>query len=111
MFWFRSNQDISLLVDALAACLFSSKLESVYRYWALKQLLKVFSQVCDKKTRSATSTVILQIFLDLFDMMFFLLAIKTSSSKQLFCGDSQFMAMAYSSKKNTLFSMYVDCVL
>ena len=53
---YRSNQDISLLVDALAACLFSSKLESVYRYWALKQLLKVFSQVCDKKSiKNATA--------------------------------------------------------
>ena len=31
------------MVDALAACLFSSKLEPGHRFWALEQLLKVFS--------------------------------------------------------------------
>ena len=31
------------MTDALAACLFSSKLEPPYRFWALQQLLKVFS--------------------------------------------------------------------
>ena len=46
----RSNHDVALMVDALAACLFSSKLELSYRHWGLKQLLKVFSSVCDKKT-------------------------------------------------------------
>ena len=46
----RSNHDVALMVDALAACLFSSKLELSYRHWALKQLLKVFSSACDKKT-------------------------------------------------------------
>ena len=31
------------IIDALAACLFSSKLKPEHRFWALEQLLKVFS--------------------------------------------------------------------
>ena len=40
---FADDTGVLLMTDALAACLFSSKLESQYRYWALEQLLKVFA--------------------------------------------------------------------
>jgi WD40 repeat protein len=48
----RSSHELSRMVDALAACLFSSKLELANRFWALKQLLKVFSTICGKKKPS-----------------------------------------------------------
>jgi len=37
------------MTDALAACLFSSKLEPGYRFWALEQLLKMFSTTCKEQ--------------------------------------------------------------
>ena len=40
---FANDTGVLLMTDALAACLFSSKLESQYRFWALEQLLKVFA--------------------------------------------------------------------
>lgn len=40
---FADDTGVLLMTDALAACLFSSKLESQYRFWALEQLLKVFA--------------------------------------------------------------------
>ena len=44
----RSTHELAHMVDALASCLFSSKLKLEDRFWALKQLLKVFSRVCGK---------------------------------------------------------------
>lgn len=40
---FADDTGVLLMTDALAACLFSPKLESQYRFWALEQLLKVFA--------------------------------------------------------------------
>ncbi len=37
------------MTDALAACLFSSKLQPEYRFWALEQLLRVFSSSSKKE--------------------------------------------------------------
>ena len=40
---FADNTGVLLMTEALAACLFSPKLESNYRFWALEQLLRVFA--------------------------------------------------------------------
>ena len=40
---FTDNSGVLQMTDALAACLFSCKLEPEHRFWALEQLLKVFS--------------------------------------------------------------------
>ena len=45
----REDSGVLLMTDALAACLFSSKLESQYRFWALEQLLKVFTSSLRKE--------------------------------------------------------------
>ena len=37
------NSGVLNMTDALSACLFSSKLEPEHRFWALEQLLKMFS--------------------------------------------------------------------
>ena len=37
------------MTDALAACLFSSKLEPGYKFWALEQLLMMFSTTCKEQ--------------------------------------------------------------
>ena len=49
-----------LLVDALAACVLSSKLEACHRLWALKQLLKIFATCTQKSkyTSNAAATII-----------------------------------------------------
>ncbi len=39
-----NNSGMLQIIDALAACLFSSKLKPEHRFWALEQLLKVFSK-------------------------------------------------------------------
>ena len=46
---FANDTGVLLMTDALAACLFSSKLESQYRFWALEQLLKVFASSLRKE--------------------------------------------------------------
>lgn len=40
---FSDSTGVLQMTDALAACLFSSKLQPEHRFWALEQLLKVFS--------------------------------------------------------------------
>ena len=49
---FADDTGVLLMTDALAACLFSSKLESQYRFWALEQLLKVFAASSRRETTS-----------------------------------------------------------
>ena len=49
---FAEDTGVLLMTDALAACLFSSKLESQYRFWALEQLLKVFASSSRKDVSS-----------------------------------------------------------
>ena len=39
----ENNTAMLQMIDALAACLFSSKLQPEHRFWALEQLLKVFA--------------------------------------------------------------------
>ena len=39
----KSSAAVLQMIDALAACLFSSKLEAEHRFWALEQILKVFA--------------------------------------------------------------------
>lgn len=39
----NSSAAVLQMIDALAACLFSSKLEAEHRFWALEQILKVFA--------------------------------------------------------------------
>ena len=50
----ESGGNVAQMVDALAACLFSAKLEAAHRFWALKQLLKVFAQVLFKRQEHGT---------------------------------------------------------
>lgn len=50
----ESGGNVAQMVDALAACLFSAKLEAAHRFWALKQLLKVFAQVLFKRQEHST---------------------------------------------------------
>ena len=46
----NSSSAVLQMIDALAACLFSSKLEPEHRFWALEQILKVFAAtVSDEK--------------------------------------------------------------
>ncbi len=40
----ENNSGMLQIINALAACLFSSKLKPEHRFWALEQLLKVFSK-------------------------------------------------------------------
>ena len=49
---FADDTGVLLMTDALAACLFSPKLESNYRFWALEQLLKVFASSTRKDSSS-----------------------------------------------------------
>ena len=49
---FADDTGVLLMTDALAACLFSPKLESNYRFWALEQLLKVFASSTRKDISS-----------------------------------------------------------
>lgn len=44
------------VVDALAACLFSSKLQSSHRHWALEQLVKILA-VCSNVSTTSTADV------------------------------------------------------
>lgn len=44
------------MMDALAACLFSSKLEAEHRFWALEQLVKVFASTSFVVKRDPPST-------------------------------------------------------
>ena len=46
------------MIDALAACLFSSKLEPDHRFWALKQLMTIFSTTKPVLLRSESKSVI-----------------------------------------------------
>lgn len=50
---FSGDAGVLLMTDALAACLFSSKLESHYRFWALEQLLKVFATSSSSRDSTA----------------------------------------------------------
>lgn len=43
----NSGAAVLQMVDALAACLFSSRLEAKHRFWALEQILKVFAVTFD----------------------------------------------------------------
>ena len=43
----KSSAAVIQMVDALAACLFSSRLEAKHRFWALEQILKVFAVTFD----------------------------------------------------------------
>ena len=49
----KSSAAVLQMVDALAACLFSSRLETKHRFWALEQILKVFAVTFDSE-RSET---------------------------------------------------------
>ena len=49
---FADDTGVMLMTDALAACLFSPKLESNYRFWALEQLLRVFATSSRKEGTS-----------------------------------------------------------
>lgn len=46
----RSSAAVLQMIDALAACLFSSKLQAEHRFWALEQILKVFATTIDNET-------------------------------------------------------------
>ena len=50
----ESSAAILQMIDALAACLFSSKLEPEHRFWALEQILKVFATTVDNDRSEVT---------------------------------------------------------
>ncbi len=52
---YGNNTGALQMTDALAACLFSSKLQPEYRFWALEQLLKVFSASGKKESTEGIS--------------------------------------------------------
>lgn len=56
------SSNVAQMVDALAACLLSAKLETAHRFWALKQLLKVFAQVLFKRQEHRTEGEGLDVF-------------------------------------------------
>ena len=47
----NSSAAVLQMIDALAACLFSSRLEAEHRFWALEQILKVFAITFDNERR------------------------------------------------------------
>lgn len=50
----ESSAAVLQMIDALAACLFSSKLEPEHRFWALEQILKVFATTVSDERSGVT---------------------------------------------------------
>ena len=50
----ESSAAVLQMIDALAACLFSSKLEPQHRFWALEQILKVFATTVSDERNGGT---------------------------------------------------------